>query len=134
MGVTLGANEVARKSGFDSSDRRVIHKIQPTNRSCGQTCLAMILGIPVGDVFVALKRTRGTNGRDIRRFLTSRGRTSHVEQPYRGVLPSVAIVNVQFPTQGHWIVWANRRFYDPGCADPTYSVRRGRIRSFIEVT
>lgn len=116
----------------------MIHKIQPTNRSCGQTCLAMVLGIPVGDVFVALKRTRGTTGSMLRRFLESRGRRCHVEQAYRGVLPSVAIVNIQWPeaprAPGHWIVWANRRFYDPGCADPTYSVRRGRIRSFIEVT
>ena len=137
MGSTSRAKRTApHRVGSNPAPSAPVHKIQPTPRSCGQTCLAMLLGVPVGDVFVKLVKSRGTTGRQLRRFLVERGRNVGEEQRYVGWLPAVALVRIEWPgprARGHWIVRSNGRFYDPVTRDPNYAVRVGRIVSYIAV-
>lgn len=136
-GHTGPENRVPRKgSGSIPMASAIVHRIQPTPRSCGQTCLAMLLGVPVSDVFVRLVRTRGTTGRQLRRVLAAYNVRTSDELRYTGWLPPVALVRIEWPVvprRGHWIVRANGRFYDPLTRDPHFAVNAGRIASYITI-
>lgn len=92
---------------------------QPTEKTCGQTCVAMVLGISAGDVIIELG-AGPTRAVHLAAFLRSRGvPVAHMAARCYGdldSLPSVALLNVEWiPKQsnGHWILWADGFVLDP---------------------
>lgn len=103
---------------------------QPTQRTCGQTCLAMLSDKTVDECCQACgkHRKQGTNGTDLIRGLRALGLTcadkSHrFKYQYRDgkfvgqPLPDTAIMRVQakFKTswRGHWVVLREGYVYEP---------------------
>ncbi len=117
--------------------RERIRQRQPTENSCGQTCIAMLLDIPVADVLRDLPdRPRGTRASELRAYLHLRGfdvsdRLQRTGWSYALTLPPIAILRLKWPgvALGHWILWIHGGHIDP--AQP--AARGGRVTSFLAV-
>jgi hypothetical protein len=113
------------------------HIFQPTPYSCGQTCLAMILGHK--DAWQVLAdlpdHKNGTYASELRDYLRDRGWQTgdKLERVYKHTtLPPIAILRHKWPerTLGHWVLWIDGRTYDPtlGAARSGY-----KLTSFLRV-
>lgn len=113
------------------------HQTQPSRRSCGQTCIAMLIDVSAADVIADIPDKKGTHGHQLAAYLNARG--FHVPtrpQRYRGSLPERAIVRVRWDEKqhrSHWIVWADGRFWDPLGPDEAFYEHGGRIISYLPV-
>lgn len=121
------------------------HQTQPTRRSCGQTCVAMLIGVPAVEVLGAIQEGRGTTGKQLIAYLRQRGWTAR--GPVRGTPFSfpdqLAIARViwhENRARTHWVVWDGARVYDPdqygGAARTTPAAivaANGRVMSYIPV-
>lgn len=89
---------------------------QPTDMSCGQTCVAMIVGIPARDIL--LKRPdkkNGTTVQDLIKLLRGYGFRTDYELTLGPPLTKTAICRMKIPRKsvGHWIVYHEGLFFDP---------------------
>jgi hypothetical protein len=126
---------------------------QPTNKSCGHTVLAMILGVPAPDI-VAELRNRGLPAGALRSYLQDRGYVVPAPRPWgldtrvhdpRMLLPSMAIVRIDWTStraRTHWVLWAERQFFDPDLANypadlrdkpNAWALAGGRLYSYMPV-
>lgn len=119
----------------------VVHQRQPTDTSCGQTVLAMIVGEPAQLVLAEVpgRPKIGTLDTDLRAFLRTRGYLL-AGRLRCGALPpgEVAIVRtcpVKPPGEtirsgrarrrrGHWVLWDGSRIWDPADSPVVRTVRR----------
>lgn len=113
---------------------------QPTPASCGQTCIAMIIGRPVSDVFAVLPdRARGTRTAELVEALRHFGRScaGELRRIKRGsaLPPSLVIVKVLWPgrAMGHWMVANHGRILDPDGPRLRWRAAGGHITSYLEV-
>lgn len=114
---------------------------QPTDRSCGQTCVAMILGLRAAEV-VELVGDRATWPRDLATYLAARGCAvgERLVRLYGAVPPvPLAILRVVWEERGrrvgHWVVWCEGRVLDPSDQRVrTFDcLRYGRVTSYLSV-
>lgn len=117
------------------------HQTQPSRRSCGQTCVAMLLGIPASDVIADIPDKKGTHGYQLAEYLNARGfrvptrplRYRHGDFPWG----KTAIVRVRWDEKqhrSHWVVWSDGRFWDPlGPNEPPFQENGGRVISYLPV-
>jgi hypothetical protein len=91
----------------------ITRQVQPTPHSCGQTCVAMIAGVPVAEVMRELPDIdRGTTATELAQALRARGfAVPHPARMRRMVpranMPELAIVRLVHPARGrlgHWVV------------------------------
>ena len=92
---------------------------QPTDRTCGQTCVAMFAGVSVDEAIRVCGTRGGTHSRHLRRGLRALG----IACADRAVRPQhfdglclAAVVKLRRAGSrwGHYIVWWNGLYYDPG--------------------
>ena len=115
------------------------HQFQPSAKSCGQTCLAMLLGVPVAQVIAEIPDRAATRAAQLCAYLVMRGWTATKLQrvrTLRGKLPRHAILRVSWPGSsrrvGHWILWADGDVFDPSSANGmAWVFRGGRPVSYI---
>lgn len=112
------------------------HQFQPSPKSCGQTCLAMLLGIPVADVIAEIPDRAATTAGKLAAYLVMRGWTATKLRRYRGVLTEPAIARVIWPgrstsANGHWVVYYGGCWFDPAGDVLGWQKRGGRIASYI---
>lgn len=122
------------------------HQMQPTSTSCGPTCVAMLIGIPVADVLAEFPKryssaklnklhrgqkitTNKTNVSEMWRLLKGYGKTMGAkhEVAYRianrnkpcGLLRMhVKMASGHYRTEWHWLVIAEGQVYDPCASGP----------------
>ena len=89
---------------------------EPTDLQCGQAVLAMVLGIPVGQVCAELGNERETTLREMREYFESHGvKMAAGRQQAQGKedLPRLALLSLETPRCWHWSLYADGVFYDP---------------------
>ena len=109
---------------------QLVHQPQGSNL-CGQCCVAMILGIPLGCV-VALLRKGRTTTKQLRDALRSFGilTADRAERMTSSKsLPNLAIYKMRFEGtwKSHWVVVSQGKVYDPGG-----NGTGGRLTSYLE--
>lgn len=114
---------------------------QPTPNSCGQTCAAMVLGLPVDVVMQELPdRKSGTPHKKLITYLKSRGVVCddrlrlwrHIPQ---GGIPWRALIRIVWPDgNGHLVLRWDGVYYDPW-TDIYQAWWRdgGRITSYLRI-
>lgn len=96
----------------------ISHQFQPTPTSCGQTCIAMLLGIPARQVIRDMD-DGPTVPRELAEYLRPHGfnvpdRLVRMSSATR--LPAFAIVRVLWAPRtrhGHWVLWSSGDVFDP---------------------
>lgn len=114
---------------------------QPSPKSCGQTCVAMLLGVPAEEVIAKIPDKNGTVVRELAQFLHEEGweadercrRIGRLWQP-----PEVALCRVRWgdprSRHAHWVLRADGHFWDPLARDPLFLRKPGgRVLSYIEI-
>ena len=94
------------------------YKEQPTDKTCGQTCVSMILWISVEEVINVMGKNGVTCSKDFLKVFQHYG--VHTDTRLRKIqkekpLPSLCIVRLvsnQY-AHGHWSVYHHGVFYDP---------------------
>jgi hypothetical protein len=114
------------------------HQFQPSRRSCGQTCIAMLLGVPATEVIASIPDRKGTSAKQLIEYVQSVGWTTAPIRRFAGAdLPPLAFVRViwrELRHRTHWILWANGRYFDP-VGDPSrWAEEGGRIMSFVALS
>lgn len=112
------------------------HQFQPSPKSCGQTCLAMLTGVPVADVIAEIPDRAATTAGKLAAYLVMRGWTATKLRRYRGVITELAIARIVWPgrsasANGHWILRAHSRWFDPAGDALEWQQRGGRIASYV---
>jgi hypothetical protein len=92
---------------------------QPANSSlCGQSCVAMVLGVSLRKAILLTRRKGVTRISDLSRAM----RKTRVEyKRFTRTAPPRSIVFVKWNSQkvGHWVVYFRGRIYDPQLESPT---------------
>ena len=89
---------------------------EPTDLQCGQAVLAMVLGIPVGQVSAELDNERETTLKEMRSYFESHGvkmSAGRQQAQTKADLPPLALLSLETPRCWHWSLYADGRFYDP---------------------
>ena len=89
---------------------------EPTDLQCGQAVLAMVLGIPVGQVCAELGNERETTLREMREYFVSHGvkmAAGRSQAQGKEDLPRLALLSLETPRCWHWSLYADGVFYDP---------------------
>jgi hypothetical protein len=116
----------------------IVHQFQPSKRSCGQTVIAMILGVPAHQVIADITDKKGTSAKQLIAYLRARDIWTNdggrVDERLDG-LPRNAILRVIWDEKRHnthWILRADGVNYDPGNVDgDAYKRNGGRVMSCI---
>jgi hypothetical protein len=118
---------------------------QPTRTSCGQTCIAMIIGRPVHEVFTVLPdKPSGTRTAELviamrQLGLSCAGKMRRIGSNLVGA-PPLAILRVLWPADpgerqlAHWMVLSDGRIFDPDGPRLRWRAVGGRITSYLEIT
>lgn len=117
---------------------------QPSKLSCGQTCVAMILGVPVAEIIKELSDERATTADELLRVLRPRHwyarSTAGSRALVRGaptVASGVALCRVKWgidpkDKRAHWVLWTGAKFLDPLSTTPIFmTAEGGRVLSHI---
>jgi len=121
--------------------------IQPTDYTCGQTCVAMVSGQPVDKVRKIFKEGFGkkhwfgekTSTKDVvraLRILKVRSRRKINRLKKGETLPAFCIVRMRMPRVrwSHWVVFKNGDFFDPWFGkNPKDWPDRFRPTSYLEL-
>jgi len=92
---------------------------QPTDSTCGQTCIAYIVGVSVDDVISVIGKKKGTYGTDLKKALKVYN-VPHSDKMIRiskkTIKPDHCIVGMQnnLKREGHWVIFRKGKYYDPG--------------------
>ena len=102
------------------------HQYQPPkSRMCGQTCVAMLLGMTLEECIKLVFKgyDKGTTTKHLMKVLDQAGYMMNykklVKVPKDGSMPDRAIVklrrtDVNYSANWHWVLYADGRYYDPG--------------------
>lgn len=91
---------------------------QPTDFTCGQTCVAFIVGVSVDEVIAVMGKSGLTGGTDLKRALKAYN-VPHGDRLVRITnktqKPDYCIVKVlnNHAKEGHWIIFRNGKYHDP---------------------
>lgn len=119
------------------------HRTQPAgSNSCGQHCIAMIVGIDPSEI-IELMGSGKTKTSQLIKALNFHGRKT-APRLIRGLgildTDKTAICKVRWIAASHWIVYHNKKFYDPGLGAPVDSSEYlefikslGHITSYLEI-
>ena len=89
---------------------------EPTDLQCGQAVLAMVLGLPVGQVAKELDNDRETTLKEMKSYLRSHGaRVSdeRMQVTEKSQLPPLCMLSLETPRCWHWSLYCEGTFYDP---------------------
>ena len=89
---------------------------EPTDLQCGQAVLAMVLGIPVGQVCTELGNERETTLKEMRSYFEAHGvqmAAGRSQAQGKEDLPRLALLSLETPRCWHWSLYADGVFYDP---------------------
>ena len=89
---------------------------EPTDLQCGQAVLAMVTGIPVGEVARILCNDRETTLKEMKSFLRSLGfyvSDERVQVADKSALPPLCMLSLETPRCWHWSLFCEGVFYDP---------------------
>lgn len=89
---------------------------EPTDLQCGQAVLAMVLGLPVGQVSAELDNDRETTLREMRSYFESHGvemAAQRSQTQTKADLPPLALLSLETPRCWHWSLYCEGVFYDP---------------------
>lgn len=89
---------------------------EPTDLQCGQAVLAMVLGLPVGQVAKELDNDRETTLKEMKSYLRSHGaRVSdeRIQVTEKSQLPPLCMLSLETPRCWHWSLYCEGTFYDP---------------------
>lgn len=127
----------------------VVDLKQPTPTTCGQTCVAMLLGCPV-EAVVASVGAKGTTWPQLRAYLRRVGWTGpprltvNRDGATLGFAGHTALCRVRWnPKPGdrraHWVLYAESAWHDPLCPGmrPLFlrdNARDGRVLSYVLLT
>ncbi len=98
----------------------MINKIEyvhePTDLQCGQAVLAMLTGLPAGQVAKELNNDRETTLKEMKTFLRAHGLWVSYERKEaedKSDLPDVCMLSLETPRCWHWSLYCGGVFYDP---------------------
>ncbi len=126
----------------------IAYQRQPTKKTCGQTCLAMVLGkTPKWVIADMLGWNKATSAELLAHFLKKNGVDCPEElvpvQPGQA-LPELAICQLSWPRKNgkgktfrrnwHWVVRADGRFYDPLHPEYVDGFPRGVVTAVLPLT
>lgn len=112
---------------------------QTNERTCGQTCIAMISGKTENDIVELIGHAKGTKTKEIISTLSKLGiknsqkliRFCHKNPlPVYGIVKTIHKNKKQTTGNWHWILKYGNRFIDPSGSDNIYNLK---IISFIWV-
>lgn len=89
---------------------------EPTDLQCGQAVLAMVLGLPVGQVSAELDNDRETTLKEMRSYFESHGvemAAQRSQTQTKADLPPLALLSLETPRCWHWSLYCEGVFYDP---------------------
>lgn len=89
---------------------------EPTDLQCGQTVLAMLLGVSVESICGKLQNDRETTFREMKQTLEKHGfrLSPKRKQAFtKADLPPVALLSLETPRCWHWSLYGEGIFYDP---------------------
>lgn len=121
----------------------IVHQRQPSKNSCGQTCVAMLIGRPVAEVIASVPDKTGTVAHQLGSYVVRAGgacdeRCRPLAADERWRLPPVALCRVRWGSdpkdrRAHWVLWADGRFWDPLTPDKALFLRSpfGRVLSYL---
>lgn len=93
---------------------------QPSNKSCGQTCVAMATGEPLDKVFDIFGHKISTSTKMVTTALKQLGYKTEVVYNIKNKpvskLPK-SIIAVKNEDHWHWVLYSNGKFYDPFYAE-----------------
>jgi len=126
---------------IDLKDARKIDNIvlvkEPVSTACGQSCIAMLAGVDISDVFKTMK-TKGPTSSKMLIDAMYHYKICHGERflhfsKEQLVLPETCLLQVKMPNYGHWVVYHKGVFYDPEFGELSACHENGKISSFLEI-
>lgn len=124
-----------RESYTIISDIKLV--MQPTSKTCGQACIAMIVNKEVTDICKLLHTSAGITIGKVIEALNHYG-VRHADKNIRlskknPKIPDIAILTVHLPEYEHWVVYYKGNYLDPefGQINGEYSL--GKITSYLEI-
>lgn len=115
----------------------IVLQRQPNNRTCGQTSVAMAVGLPVEKVIETYGHAKATYPGEHVAAMKKLGWEADAPKSFQSTreLPEMALVRIRwhrrsrksvtgyargYKRMGHLVLWANGQFYDPteGIIDP----------------
>lgn len=117
----------------------ITQQLQPTPNSCGQTCVAMLLGMPVAEVLALIPDSgQGTTSGQIAVHLILLGWRVVKPVRFRRSLPALCLARIVWPgpgsarRRGHWVLFAEGRCFDPADAHQwAWVAHGGRLVSIM---
>lgn len=128
---------------------KIKHRKQPyPSNQCGQTCVAMILGMSIESAVVLIGKTGSTQTKDLSSVLNQYGfecddRLTRISKKHG--IPDFCILKLTVDNRhsGHWVLWngETKTYHDPSydftMSQETYEGHlkydNARITSFLEV-
>ncbi len=111
--------------------------MQPSFKTCGQACIAMLVNKEVSEICKFLHTSAGITIGKIIEALNHYG-VRHAEKNIRlseknPKIPDIAILTVHLPEYEHWVVYYKGKYLDPefGQIDGKYTL--GKITSYLEI-
>lgn len=95
---------------------KYVYVHEPTNLQCGQAVLAMITGLPVGQVTEELGNDRETTLKEMKEYLLVHGFQMAEERKEAKTishLPSLCVLSLETPRCWHWSLLKNGQVCDP---------------------
>ncbi len=100
----------------------IIYVHEPTDLQCGQAVLAMLTGLPVGQIAEELNNDRETTLKEMKDFLSAHSfyiSNERRQAEDKSELPPLCLLSLETPRCWHWSIYCGGVFYDPehGVAD-----------------
>ena len=89
---------------------------EPTDLQCGQAVLAMLTGLPVGQIADELNNNRETTLKEMKGLLHAHGiwmSDERIQVYNKSELPPLCILSLETPRCWHWSLYSDGVFYDP---------------------
>jgi hypothetical protein len=145
-GDTLSISMTPREkiNQFKNTERENYTKIsdvklvmQPSSKTCGQACIAMIVNKEVADICKILHTSAGITIGKIIEALNYYG-VRHAEKSIRlskknSKIPDIAILTVHLPEYEHWVVYYKGIYLDPEFGQINGEYNLGKITSYLEI-
>ena len=114
------------------------YKQQPSNTTCGQTCIAMIMWRPVNEICELMGKKGGTHTKDMVMALNHfqlKNSEKLIRMSKSRSLPSFCIVKLAHRkvSDTHWAIYHNGVYYDPTVGMVTSYDENIRILSYLEI-
>jgi hypothetical protein len=116
----------------------IVHQRQPSKNSCGQTCVAMLLGVPAADVIASIPDKTGTVASQLGSYIIRAGGRCDQRCQRGWARPPTALCRVRWggdpkDRRAHWVLWAEGEFWDPLVPGRALFLRspHGRVLSYL---